>query len=79
MGMVHVRLASLVTGGNSHLLTTSALLSHNTASSSSLAVLPFLARQNLFLAPIGVVVALCALATLLQVNIARLVLGIFVA
>lgn len=43
------------------------------------AVLPFLTRQNLFLAPIAGVVLLLALLTLLQVNVARLVLGVFVA
>ena len=43
------------------------------------AVLPFLARQNLFLAPIVGICALFLLLTLLQVNVARVVLGVFVS
>ena len=43
------------------------------------AVLPFLQRQNLFLAPIGVIAVLYLLLVILQVNVARIVLGLFVA
>jgi hypothetical protein len=42
-------------------------------------VLPFLQRQNLFLAPVGAIVLLFLLLTLLQVNVPRLVVGHFVA
>lgn len=42
-------------------------------------MLPFLTRQNLFLAPIGLIALVYLLFTLLQVNVARLVLGVFVA
>jgi hypothetical protein len=41
--------------------------------------LPFLARQNLFLMPIGLIGLLALVASLLNINVARLTLGIFVA
>jgi hypothetical protein len=42
-------------------------------------VLPFLTRQNLFLAPIGLIGLLFLLGSLAGVNASRLVLGVFVS
>jgi hypothetical protein len=43
------------------------------------AVLPFLQRQTLFLAPIGALAAAYALSLLLQLNVARWALGVYIA